>query len=82
MIKCLVPSTKLKNSGINIIYNRKCTSLPLPANLEKKFNSHFVNRPTSQKKSIAGIIKFAFRNSEILVSYLPNKMRDLVFSLI
>ncbi|XP_030765541.1 uncharacterized protein LOC115889632 isoform X2 [Sitophilus oryzae] len=87
VVKRLVALAKLHNSGRNITMDRKFTSLPT-ANAFLDQNLTVVGtimsnrkdvppelRPQSLKDATPGTIRFAFRDREILVSYVPKKKK-------
>lgn len=87
VVKRLVALSKLHNSGRNITMDRKFTSLPT-ANALLDQNLTVVGtimnnrkdvppelRLQSLKDAIPGTIRFAFRDRETLVSYVPKKKK-------
>ncbi|KAF2888567.1 hypothetical protein ILUMI_17606, partial [Ignelater luminosus] len=85
VVKRLVALAKIENSGRNITMDRKFTSLATTAELfEKKLtvvgtiastrrDVPLELRPQSLNKSLPGTIRFAFRDKETLVSYVPKR---------
>lgn len=87
VVKRLVALSKLHNSGRNVTMDRKFTSLPT-ANALLDQNLTVVGtimnnrkdvppelRLQSLKDAIPGTIRFAFRDRETLVSYVPKKKK-------
>ncbi|XP_050305575.1 uncharacterized protein LOC126742815 [Anthonomus grandis grandis] len=87
VVKRLVELAKWQNSGRNITMERKFTSV-LTANASLEQNLTVVGtimsnrkdvlpelRPQSLKHATPGTIRFAFRDREILVSYIPKKKK-------